>query len=193
MLNETFSESFKHRVFHFSSKALKILPPMHLPWWYVLVMLSPPGWCSRKEYVPSQHCPDFQHEHWPHCSILSPSIFYGWGCPKSLWSSPGYSRMTSLVTLFENHPICLIFQFWRFSPIFVLLKLSCLVTMFDRKLLIFFWAFWLLASLAMLNETFSVIFKHCDLVRVQCKIPYHWKRLSSHKRKIPSKSYDPCF
>ena len=41
--------------------------------------------------------------------------------------------------LFENHPKCLIwiFQFWHFPPIFVLLKLTCLVTLFDRKLHLF--------------------------------------------------------
>ena len=27
----------------------------------------------------------------------------------------------------------LIFKFWHFTPIFVLLKLTCLVTLFDRK------------------------------------------------------------
>ena len=43
------------------------------------------------------------------------------------------------VTLFENHPKCRIwiFQFWHFSSIFVLLKLTCLVTLFDRKLQVF--------------------------------------------------------
>ena len=43
------------------------------------------------------------------------------------------------LTVFENHPKCRIwvFQFWHFSPIFVLLKLTCLVTLFDRKLQIF--------------------------------------------------------
>ena len=29
------------------------------------------------------------------------------------------------------------FEFWHFSPIFVLLKLTCLVTLFDRKLQVF--------------------------------------------------------
>ena len=44
-----------------------------------------------------------------------------------------------LCTLFENHPKCRIgiFQFWHFSSIFVLLKLSYLVTLFDSK----FWHF----------------------------------------------------
>ena len=30
-----------------------------------------------------------------------------------------------------------IFEFWHFPPIFVVLKLTCLVTLFDRKLLVF--------------------------------------------------------
>ena len=29
------------------------------------------------------------------------------------------------------------FEFWHFPPIFVLLKLTCLVTLFDRKLQVF--------------------------------------------------------
>ena len=43
------------------------------------------------------------------------------------------------VTLFENYSKCRIwiFEFWHFSPIFVLLKLTCLVTLFDRKLQVF--------------------------------------------------------
>ena len=46
-----------------------------------------------------------------------------------LWSS----------TVFENHPECRIwiFQFWHFPPNFVLLKLTCMVTLFDRKLQVF--------------------------------------------------------
>ena len=68
-------------------------------------------------------------------------------------------------------------NFWHFLPIFVLSKPTCLVTLFDRKLQVFKnspkWTILgisnkllstqnviKLASLAMLNETFSVIFKH---------------------------------
>ena len=42
-------------------------------------------------------------------------------------------------TMFENYPKCLIwvFRLWHFPPIFALLKLTCLVTLFDRKLQIF--------------------------------------------------------
>ena len=42
-------------------------------------------------------------------------------------------------TLFENYSKCRIwiFEFWDFPPIFVLLKLTCLVTLFDRKLQVF--------------------------------------------------------
>ena len=37
--------------------------------------------------------------------------------------------------MFENHSkrLIWIFEFWHSSPIFVLLKLTCLVTLFDRK------------------------------------------------------------
>ena len=68
------------------------------------------------------------------------------------------------------------FEFWHFSPIFVLLKLTCLVTLFDRKLQIFknspklaiFGNLNILLStqnvnvarFARKNEIFSVIFKH---------------------------------
>ena len=42
-------------------------------------------------------------------------------------------------TVFENHPKYRIwvYQFWHFPPIFVLLKVTCLVILFDRKLQIF--------------------------------------------------------
>ena len=38
-------------------------------------------------------------------------------------------------TVFDNHPKCRIwiFEFWHFPPIFVHIKLTCLVTLFDRK------------------------------------------------------------
>ena len=47
------------------------------------------------------------------------------------------------VFIFDTFPHCLkiaqnvsfeIFELWHFCPIFVLLKLTCLVTLFDRKL-----------------------------------------------------------
>ena len=58
-----------------------------------------------------------------------------------------------LCTLFENHPKCRIgiFQFWHFSSIFVILKLSYLVTLSDSKFWHFWWTFvhsrWKLSSL----------------------------------------------
>ena len=55
-----------------------------------------------------------------------------------------------IITVVENHPKishlnlqlaknCTIvaFEFWHFPPIFVLLKPTCLVTLFDRKLQVF--------------------------------------------------------
>ena len=42
-------------------------------------------------------------------------------------------------SLFKNHSKCPIWilKFWHFPSIFVLLKLTCLVTLFDRKLQVF--------------------------------------------------------
>ena len=55
-------------------------------------------------------------------------------------------------TLVENYSKCRIwtFLFWHFPLIFVLLELTCLVTLFDCNLYV------------SKNETFSVIFKHCE-------------------------------
>ena len=41
--------------------------------------------------------------------------------------------------MFENYSKCRIWisEFWHFPPIFVLLKLTCLLTLFDRKLQVF--------------------------------------------------------
>ena len=61
------------------------------------------------------------------------------------WSSSSFNLIDNwkekqdwktIPTMFKNHPKCRIwvFQFWHFPPIFVLLKLTCLVTLFDRKL-----------------------------------------------------------
>ena len=45
----------------------------------------------------------------------------------SSWEGPQCMKITLNVA----------FEFWHFSPIFVLLKLTCLVTLFDRKLQVF--------------------------------------------------------
>ena len=72
---------------------------------------------------------------------------------------------------------------WHFPPIFVLYKFNCLVTLFDQKHKVFknspTWIIFgifnellfpqnvnVTQSLAMLNETFSVIFKHRDLIGI---------------------------
>ena len=52
-------------------------------------------------------------------------------------------RQMALINSFLQFAQCLkitqdvSFEFWHFSPIFVLLKLTCLVTLFDRKLQFF--------------------------------------------------------
>ena len=47
----------------------------------------------------------------------------------------GFLWLLSSYTLFENYSKCLILvlEFWHFSPIFGLIKLTCLVTLFDSK------------------------------------------------------------
>ena len=65
---------------------------------------------------------------------------------------PPYFILSHHCTMFKNHPKCRIsiFDFLYFAPIFVLSKLTCLATLFEC----------LTINFAMLNETFSVIFKH---------------------------------
>ena len=57
----------------------------------------------------------------------------GTGCPNNLWH---FKTQNTLYTIFENDLKCCIFVFFYFGiflPIFVLLKLTCLVTLFDRQ------------------------------------------------------------
>ena len=48
-------------------------------------------------------------------------------------------RFLDYATLFENYSKCrtLNFEFWHFLPIFVLLNLTCLVTLFVHKFQVF--------------------------------------------------------
>ena len=66
------------------------------------------------------------------CSRRSSSKFKKNTCANKQTLSNRYLH----ITLFENYSKCRIwiFEFWYFSPIFVLLKLTWLVTLFDRKL-----------------------------------------------------------
>ena len=77
----------------------------------------------------------------PHCSTKPKNMF----C-LGLLIIPKYYHHT----VFKNSQKYRIsvFQFWPFPPILFLLKLTCLVTLLDRKLQI-------------LNETFYVTLKHC--------------------------------
>ena len=63
-------------------------------------------------------------------------------------------------TVFENHPKCRIWicQLWHFTPIFDLLKLTCLVTLFDR-----FQGFQKLAKLSIFNKLLSTQNVNADL------------------------------
>ena len=101
-----------------------------------------------------------------------------WKCQAKHWSS--FHKKHPIDTLFEKYSKCRIwiFEFWHFPPIFVLLKLACLVTLFDRQLQLFknspnwpfFWHFqltfvhskWKRSSLRLQcwMRLFYVIFKH---------------------------------
>ena len=81
----------------------------------------------------------------------------------------------SAPTVFKNHQKISFFpqKMSHFQPIFVLFKMTCLVTLFDRKLQVF-QKFAKLTIVGILSvnvacfarnivfETFGVIFKHCD-------------------------------
>ena len=89
----------------------------------------------------------------------------------------GLKKCVTLNTYFlkiTQNVVFELLQFWHFSPIFVLIKITCLVTQVFRnspKLTIFGIFIELLStqnvnltSLGMLNETFSVIFNHCVII-----------------------------
>ena len=59
---------------------------------------------------------------------------------KQLWAIQFFEKYHHHYnTVFKNYSKCHIwvFQFWHFPPIFVFLKLTCLVTLIDRKLKVF--------------------------------------------------------
>ena len=60
------------------------------------------------------------------------------------------------------------FQFWHFSSIFVLLKLTCLVTLFDRKLQLF------KNSLKLINLSWTFVHSKCKLNSLRSQ---YWMRL----------------
>ena len=127
----------------------------------------------------------------------------------TLWQNPNFCSKNQVL----NNPIfggkiqiqCLkitqnvAFEFWHFPPIFVLLKVTCLVTLFDRKLQLFknspkwtlFGTFKQLLStqnvniawLAMLNETFF-----CDF-QTLCYISFRheWNNLTTLEPKCQPK------
>ena len=102
--------------------------------------------------------------------------------PTSLLSS-------SEATLFENYPKCRIwiFEFWHFPPIFVLLKLTCLVTMFDTKLQVSKNSpKWSIFGIFMLNEIilsktcWDTLYFHCI-----CLLLRKYMRAERERRKPP--------
>ena len=92
-------------------------------------------------------------------------------------------------TLFENYSKCRIwvYEFWHFPPIFVLLKLTCLVTLFDRKLQVF------------KNSPKWNIFGHFQLTFVHSKCKHNslcsqrWMRLFLWFSNTVKKVWKACF
>ena len=92
-------------------------------------------------------------------------------------------------TLFENYSKCRIwvYEFWHFPPIFVLLKLTCLVTLFDRKLQVF------------KNSPKWNIFGHFQLTFVHSKCKHNslcsqrWMRLFLWFSNTVEKVWKACF
>ena len=87
--------------------------------------------------------PTSLYRNWSHQNHAEKNVTSGGGADPAFYGSLD-RRLKGIYfliknTLFENHSKCrkLIFEFWHFAPLFVLLKLTCLVTLFDRKLQVF--------------------------------------------------------
>ena len=104
---------------HPGSYPYSLLSPSEMsqfsPWWVrkksFLLLLQFPWFAKRK----------FSEEKW--LLITGSDIQFG-------------AKKLPKFTVFENHQKCRIWslKFWHFPPIFDLLKLTCLITLFDRKL-----------------------------------------------------------
>ena len=157
MLNETFSVIFKHR-------AIKKLPKERLMIGQLIYFglfeekwgRNTCEWNTREESLQAlaslkcihRKCNTELHNYY---STASRFFFLHRCCNSNIFQRlfsrfAGYSLFRRFLscfcccyTLFENNSKCRIwiFQFWHFLPIFDLLKLTCLVTLFDRKLQVF--------------------------------------------------------
>ena len=107
---------------------------------YSVFELRAKSWCLDPQ-VGAQGC-------WHNFSLIPPAELRSW---KRVRKSGGFLSLEVFHFALEQHPQhcsshCLkitqnvsfsIFQFWHFSTIFVLFKLTCLVTLFDLKLQFF--------------------------------------------------------
>ena len=73
------------------------------------------------------------------------------------------------------------FSIWHFPPIFVLWKVTCLVTLFDLN-------FFIQKLAKMLNETFWTIFKHCGFYEYFGEIGYFWSGVKSWSVRVNENS-----
>ena len=75
-----------------------------------------------------------------HSELRRKNLSFFWQCQGVryiiLTDNQKFGALWTFPTMFEKYLKCRIkiFQFWHFPPFFVLLNLTCLVTMFDRKL-----------------------------------------------------------
>ena len=94
---------------------------------------------------------------------------------KTAYKPNSFATLTQCLKVIQN----VSFEFWYFPPIFVLLKMTILVALSDRKLKVFKCSPKLTitgiftellstqSSLSMLNKTFSGIFKHREIISIQ--------------------------
>ena len=84
----------------------------------------------------------FSHMKKPYQLLIIPLTF--WSGVEQGFFGADFTAVGDIIKIrflifFENHPKCriLTFEFWHFPSIFVQLKLTCLATLFDRKIQFF--------------------------------------------------------
>ena len=90
--------------------------------------------------------------------------FFGPNCNLQLL----YNFTVPVVSLFENYSKCRIWilTFWHFPPIFVISKVTCLITLFDHVNGPFFAFLINFLSTENVECDFLAIFKHCEQAEV---------------------------
>ena len=125
MLNETFSVNFKHCALHQKQSIIHLILEHKLAMYQISHLSS-----LSQEVIHYLLSAEFS------AGIMTSSMLF-----RILTTFLG-SKLeihNRAHTLFENYWKCRIwmYEFWHFSLIFIQLKLTCLVTLFDRKLQVF--------------------------------------------------------